>query len=428
MGGSVLKKEVGDIRETCTAVLRHAAAYLRVFVRRTALSVLIGLLCGALGGLFHHAVDLSSELFSVHGWLLYLLPLAGLAIVWLYRTAGIYEDKGANLVLASLRTGKTVPARVAPLIFAGTVLTQLCGGSAGREGAALQIGAGAASCFNRVFRLEGKSAKRMTMCGMSALFAAVFGTPITAALFSMEVSAVGVLHYAALYPCLVSSITAWEVSRYLGTAGVTMPALPMPGADVGTILRVLLLTLACAVVSILFLDIMHLAGKLYRRAFDGRPYLRAAAGGLLIVFATLLLGTRDYNGAGMGVAVAAVGGQAAGWAFLLKILFTALTIGAGYKGGEIVPAFFIGATFGCTVGPWLGLDPGLAAAVGLIALFCSVVNCPVASMLLSVELFGGTRLWLFAVVCGVSYLMSGYSTLYSEQKIIYSKLGEETEP
>lgn len=428
MGGSVLKKEVGDIRETCTAVLRHAAAYLRVFVRRTALSVLIGLLCGALGGLFHHAVDLSSELFSVHGWLLYLLPLAGLAIVWLYRTAGIYEDKGANLVLASLRTGKTVPARVAPLIFAGTVLTQLCGGSAGREGAALQIGAGAASCFNRVFRLEGKSAKRMTMCGMSALFAAVFGTPITAALFSMEVSAVGVLHYAALYPCLVSSITAWEVSRYLGTAGVTMPALPMPGADVGTILRVLLLTLACAVVSILFLDIMHLAGKLYRRAFDGRPYLRAAAGGLLIVFATLLLGTRDYNGAGMGIAVAAVGGQAAGWAFLLKILFTALTIGAGYKGGEIVPAFFIGATFGCTVGPWLGLDPGLAAAVGLIALFCSVVNCPVASMLLSVELFGGTRLWLFAVVCGVSYLMSGYSTLYSEQKIIYSKLGEETEP
>lgn len=413
------------MREKCTAILRRMAAYLKVFARRTALSVLIGLLCGGLGGLFHYVVDLSSGMFHAHGWLLYLLPLAGMAIVWLYHRAGIFQDKGANLVLASLRTGETVPARVAPLIFAGTVLTQLCGGSAGREGAALQIGAGTATCFNRVFHLEGKSANRMTMCGMSALFAAVFGTPITAALFSMEVSAVGVLHYAALYPCLVSSITAWEVSRYMGTAGVTMPAIPLPSPDVGTLFRVLALTLACAAVSILFLEVMHLAGRLYRRVFDGKPYRRAAVGGLLVAAATVLLGTRDYNGAGMEVAVAAVGGQAASWAFLLKILLTALTIGAGYKGGEIVPAFFIGATFGCAAGPWLGLDPGLAAAIGLIALFCSVVNCPVASMLLSVELFGGTRLWMFAVVCGVSYLMSGYSTLYSEQKIIYAKLGEE---
>lgn len=413
------------MREKCTEILRRMAAYLKVFARRTALSVLIGLLCGGLGGLFHYVVDLSSGMFHAHGWLLYLLPLAGMAIVWLYHRAGIFQDKGANLVLASLRTGETVPARVAPLIFAGTVLTQLCGGSAGREGAALQIGAGTATCFNRVFHLEGKSANRMTMCGMSALFAAVFGTPITAALFSMEVSAVGVLHYAALYPCLVSSITAWEVSRYMGTAGVTMPAIPLPSPDVGTLFRVLALTLACAAVSILFLEVMHLAGRLYRRFFDGKPYRRAAVGGLLVAAATVLLGTRDYNGAGMEVAVAAVGGQAASWAFLLKILLTALTIGAGYKGGEIVPAFFIGATFGCAAGPWLGLDPGLAAAIGLIALFCSVVNCPVASMLLSVELFGGTRLWMFAVVCGVSYLMSGYSTLYSEQKIIYAKLGEE---
>ena len=413
------------MREKCTEILRRMAAYLKVFARRTALSVLIGLLCGGLGGLFHYVVDLSSGMFHAHGWLLYLLPLAGMAIVWLYHRAGIFQDKGANLVLASLRTGETVPARVAPLIFAGTVLTQLCGGSAGREGAALQIGAGTATCFNRVFHLEGKSANRMTMCGMSALFAAVFGTPITAALFSMEVSAVGVLHYAALYPCLVSSITAWEVSRYMGTAGVTMPAIPLPSPDVGTLFRVLALTLACAVVSILFLEVMHLAGRLYRRFFDGKPYRRAAVGGLLVAAARVLLGTRVYIGAGLEVAVSAVGGQAASWAFLLKILLTALTIGAGYKGGEIVPAFFIGATFGCAAGPWLGLDPGLAAAIGLIALFCSVVNCPVASMLLSVELFGGTRLWMFAVVCGVSYLMSGYSTLYSEQKIIYAKLGEE---
>ena len=415
------------MRKKVMEALGGARAYGKVFLKMTALSALMGVACGGLGGVFHHAVEVSGYLFREHGWLLYLLPLAGMAIVWLYHRAGIFQDKGANLVLASLRTGETVPARVAPLIFAGTVLTQLCGGSAGREGAALQIGAGTATCFNRVFHLEGKSANRMTMCGMSALFAAVFGTPITAALFSVEVSAVGVLHYAALYPCLVSSITAWEVSRYMGTAGVTMPAIPLPSPDVGTLFRVLALTLACAVVSILFLEVMHLAGRLYRRFFDGKPYRRAAVGGLLVAAATVLLGTRDYNGAGMEVAVAAVGGQAASWAFLLKILLTALTIGAGYKGGEIVPSFAIGAAFGCAAGPLLGLDPGLAGAMGLIALFCSVVNCPVSTILLSVELFGGGRLWLFAIVCGVSYLMSGGFSLYAAQELVFSKLedGEE---
>ncbi len=406
--------------------LHRTSGYLKAFLRGTFFSVLAGLVCGGLGGLFHHVVDLSGALFGQAGWLLYMLPLAGLLIVWLYRAAGIYQDKGANLVLTSLRTGEAVPMRVVPLIFVGTALTQLCGGSAGREGAALQIGAGVAACFDRLFHLEDQEARFMTMCGTSALFSAVFGTPITAALFSMEVAAVGVLRYAALYPCLVSSITAWEVSRFMGTTAVLMPILPLPNADVGTIFRVIALTLVCVVVSILFLEAMHLSGRLYRRFFPN-PYLRVFAGGILVIVVTLLLGDRFCNGAGMGVAVAAVGGEAVPWAFLAKILLTALTIGAGYKGGEIVPAFFIGATLGCTVGPLLGVDPGLSAAVGLIALFCSVVNCPVASMALSVELFGGARLWLFAIVCSVSYSMSGHFSLYAEQKIVYPKLGETEE-
>ena len=180
----------------------------------------------------------------------------------------------------------------------------------------------------------------------------------------------------------------------------------------------------CALCSILFLSVIHLAGHLYRRCIHD-IHLRAAVGGVLVVAATLILGTRDYNGAGMGMAVAAVEGRAVPWAFLAKILLTALTMGAGYKGGEIVPAFFIGAALGCTAGPLLGLESGFAAAVGLAALFCSVVNCPLASMMLSVELFGGEGICFFAVACGVSYLMSGYYTLYAEQRIVYSKLGRE---
>ena len=399
----------------------NVASYLKVFLKGTVLSVPIGLVCGVLGGIFHIAVDLGSSFFWQYHWLLYFLPLAGLFIVWIYHAAGIYQDRGANLVLAYLRTGEDIPPRMAPLIFVSTVLTQLCGGSAGREGAALQIGAGTASFLARVFRLKDRDSRQLTMCGMCALFSAVFGTPITAALFSMEVYRVGRMRYSALFPCLSASITAWEVSRYMGTAGIAMPTLPATSADVGTVLRVLLLSLICAAASILFLVVMHSTHKLYLHFFNN-PYLRAAAGGVLVVLTTLLLGSRNYNGAGMDIVAAAVGGSAVPWAFLAKILLTALTIGAGYKGGEIVPSFFIGATLGCTIGPLLGLDAGLAAAAGMVALFCSVVNCPVASMFLSVELFGGSHLWLFGLVCGVSYLMSGYYTLYADQEIVYSKL------
>lgn len=402
-------------------VLGRVKQYLLFFGKWTALAVLCGGVCGVVGALFHHTVRLADELFAAHGYLLYLLPAAGLTIALMYHLAGVQRDRGANLVMMSLRTGHTMPHGIVPRIFAGTVLTHLCGGSAGREGAALMIGAGIATWFERMLHLKEDAAKLMTMCGMSALFAAVFGTPVTAAIFSMEVAAVGVFRYNALYPCLVASLTGWGISNQLGTAPERMPAILIPEGSGKSILQVAALALLCALCSILFLSVMHLAGRLYQKYFPN-TFLRAAAGGVLVIAVTLLFGTRDYNGAGMGLAVAAVEGHAVPWAFMAKILLTALTMGAGYKGGEIVPAFFIGAALGCTAGPLLSLDPGFAAAIGLIALFCSVVNCPIASIVLSVELFGSGGLWFFAVASGVSYLMSGYYSLYAEQKIIYSKL------
>jgi len=411
--------------EKWNVILQRIRRYLVFFFKWTALAVLTGGICGAVGALFHYAVNTADRLFAAHGWLLYLLPAAGLAIALLYHLAGVQRDQGANLVMLSLHTGEPIPRGVVPRIFAGTVLTHLCGGSAGREGAALMIGAGIATWMEGRLNMKEDAARLMTMCGMSALFSAVFGTPVTAAIFSMEVAAVGVFRYNALYPCLTASLTGWEVSSLLGTEPELMPAVAFPEGDLGTILQVAALALLCALCSILFLSVMHLAGRLYQRYLPNL-FLRAAAGGVLVILATLLLGTRDYNGAGMGLAAAAVEGKAVPWAFLAKILLTALTMGAGYKGGEIVPAFFIGATLGCTAGPLLGLDPGFAAAIGLVALFCSVVNCPIASIVLSVELFGG-GLWFFAVACGVSYLMSGYYSLYAEQRIVYSKLERKDE-
>ena len=393
--------------EKWSGILSRIGRYLGFFFEWTALAALCGAACGAVGALFGWAVGTADGLFADYGWLLYLLPAAGLAIALMYHLAGVQRDQGANLVMLSLRTGDGMPQGVVPRIFMGTVLTHLCGGSAGKEGAALMIGAGIATWFERALHLKEDAAKRMTMCGMSALFAAVFGTPVTAAVFSMEVAAVGAFRYNALYPCLVASLTGWGVSSLLGTAPERMPAIAVPAGDAWNILRTAALAVACALCSILFLSVIHLAGHLYRKYLPNL-FLRAAAGGVLVIAVTLLLGTRDYNGAGMGLAIQAVEGRAVPWAFLAKILLTALTMGAGYKGGEIVPSFFIGAALGCTAGPFLGLDAGFAAAVGLVALFCSVVNCPIASIVLAVELFGGGGLWFFALACGVSYLMIGY--------------------
>lgn len=412
--------------EKWKAAAERVKRYLLFFLKWTALAVLAGGICGVTGAAFYGAVNLADGLFAGHGWLLYLLPGAGLLIALMYRLARVERDRGANLVMVSLRTGKPMPHGVVPRIFAGTVLTHLCGGSAGREGAALMIGAGIATGLERLLKLKDGDAKLITMCGMSALFSAVFGTPVTAAVFSMEVAAVGTFRYSALYPCLTASLTGWGVSSLLGAAPERMPGIPVPDGNAGNLLRVGILALLCALCAILFLSVIHLAGHLYYKYLPD-IFLRAAAGGVLVVAATLLLGTRDYNGAGMELAIAAVEGHAVPWAFLAKILLTALTMGAGYKGGEIVPAFFIGSALGCTAGPLLGLDPGFAAAVGLAALFCGVVNCPIASIVLSVELFGGGGLWFFALACGVSYLMSGYYTLYAEQRILYSKLGNGEE-
>lgn len=415
----------GRAREALAARAKHGALYLRTLGKWLACALVCGGVCGLLGTAFHFCIDWATESREAHGWLLYLLPLAGVLICALYRLCGVKNDEGTNLVLNSIRTKNDIPLNMTPLIFVGTVLTHLCGGSSGREGAALQIGGSVGTALGRLVRLDEKDLHIITMAGMSALFAALFGTPVTAAVFSMEVISVGSLYYAALLPCIVAAETAALIARALGVAPTAFAVGLMQSATWDVLLRAAVLAAGCALVSIVFVACLHGAGRLYRRIFRN-AYVRAGAGGALIVLLTLALGTRAYNGAGMATIVRAIEGGSAQWQdFACKIVFTALTIGAGFKGGEIVPTFFIGATFGCVFGGALGLDPGFAAALGLTALFCGVVNCPLAALVLSVELFGSGSLPVFALVCAVSYLLSGYYSLYSGQHIIYSKLRAE---
>ena len=411
-------------RKTDMNKLRSAGRYIIAFIRWGVLASLTGLVGGGVGTLFHKAVEYATCIRLDHGWILYLLPVGGLAIVGLYHLCKTPENFGTNQILDAIRSEEKVPIALAPLIFISTVITHLCGGSAGREGAALQLGGTIGSQIGSLLRLDEKDRHILIMCGMSAVFAALFGTPLTATFFAMEVISIGVIYYAGLVPCIISSLTAYGVSVFFGAEPVRFSLSYVPAPTVISIIQVVGLSALCALLSIVFCLAMHKTHH-YLQQWIPNSYLRAFCGGAAIIFLTFLVGTTAYNGAGMDVITDAIGGSARPEAFALKILFTAITIGAGFKGGEIVPTFFIGSTFGCVAGALLGLDPGFGAAVGLISLFCGVVNSPIASMILSIELFGAEGLVLFAIACGVSFMLSGYYGLYSSQKIMYSKLRAE---
>ncbi len=397
----------------------------------------IGLVVGGVSTAFYYAFHVATTLRAGHPWLLFLLPAGGAAIVLLYRGCGMEKDRGTNFVLVAVRENQPLPLRTAPLVFLSTILTHLVGGSSGREGAILQIGGSISSSIGRWMHLDDKDSRIITMCGMAAAFSALFGTPLTAAMFAMEVVSVGVLYYAAIVPCVLSAIVGLWVAKHFGVPATAFTLSGIPNLTPLTLVQVIGMGILFTLLSILFCRVMHAVPRLYDRYLP-RPVVRAAVGGAIVIALTFLVwlwnpGTYDYNGAGEAVIHAAIGGSARPEAFLLKMLFTAVTLGAGFKGGEIVPVFFTGATFGCVAAPLLGLHPSFGAGLGMVSVFCGVTNCPLTSLLLALELFGeasrgmftGQSLGLFAVSIAVSYMLSGYYGLYSEQKIVYSKLRPE---
>lgn len=404
--------------------LKNIYQDVRIFLKWLIIASIMGTILGFISVLFHHSVELATELRHENSWLLYLLPVGGIVIAWLYKVSGMETDPGTNLVLTSVRSLERIRFKTAPLVFIGTVITHLVGGSSGREGAALQMGGSIASTIGERLHMDEKDHHIMVMCGMAAAFSGLFGTPLTAAVFSMEVISVGVMYYAALIPCTVGALVGFGIAELMGVPATSFPLSGIPELSVTGTVQVMILAALCALLSAIFCLAMHTSGKLYKK-YIPNTILRAAIGGLIVLLLTLLIGTQDYNGAGVGVIVRATQGEAHPAAFLLKILFTAITLGAGFKGGEIVPTFFIGSTFGCVVGDMLGLDPSFAAGVGLIALFCGVLNCPMASLILSLELFGSDGVLYFAVASATSYMLSGYYGLYKSQKILYSKTKPE---
>lgn len=400
------------------------SAYFYAFLLWLGLGLLVGAVCGVIGAAFAHSVSFVTELRAENGWLLYLLPLGGVVSVAVYRLCRV-TGLGTNQVFDGVRSENQVPFRLAPAVFAGSVITHLLGGSAGREGAALQLGGSVSSLLGRVLRLDGKQRHILTMCGMGALFSAIFGTPIGACVFAIEVVNVGVFCSAAIFPGIVSAVTANIVAMKLGVEPEGFALSVSPHLSFDILWRVALLAAAGAVVSIFFCRVIHLTEHLFDR-FLKNSFLKAVAGGVFLVLLTLLVGTTNYNGGGMELIQRIFGGEAVGFeAFALKILFTAITVAAGFKGGEIIPTLFIGATLGGALGPVLGLDAAFGASVGMAALFCGVTNCPLATVILFAELFGGKAIVYLGLSGMISFLLSGYTGLYTGQRLTFSKLTEE---
>lgn len=385
----------------------------------------VGVVVGLVAIVFHEGIDWATHLRGEYPKLIYGLPLGGIAIVWMYRICGMEKDRGTNLVLVAVREGKQMKLRTSPLIFTSTILTHLVGGSAGREGAALQLGGSLGAYMGRRMGMNEKDHQIMVICGMSAAFSGLFGTPLTAAVFSMEVVSVGVMYYSAIVSSLVASLVSYQLAKAAGLhahhgyeIGRMAPLTP------SSMLQVVILGLLCALVSIVFCKAMHIAPKVYGKYLKN-PMIRAAVGGVLVLALTMLLGSQDYNGAGDPVIRRMLVGETIPSAFIWKILFTALTLGAGFRGGEIVPVLFTGCAFGTLIGPMLGLPHGFSGSLGMAAVFCGATNCPLSAILLSYELFGGESLPLYALCCAVAYALSGYYGLYSEQQIVFAKARHE---
>ncbi len=390
------------------------------FLKWVVLALITGGTVGVVSSFFHLGLREAAEIRERFPFVILSLPVCGILIVLLYKLLGLTHDKGTNMVIMTVRDGDKMTWRNTVSIFVSSVLTHIGGGSAGREGAALQIGGSIGSQIGLWLRLDSKDCRMLTMCGMSAGFSALFGTPVAAAFFSMEVISVGIMHYSALVPCIISALTGLWISSQFGVHPDTQTII-FGRVDYVLYLKVLVIALLCAFLSIIFCFVLKNAARFYR-IFIRNPYIRIVSGAAAVVVLTFICRTHDYNGAGSEVIDRAFSETASWEAFALKLLFTALTLGAGFKGGEIMPVFFIGATFGSAFAPVLGLDSSLGAAVGLLCLFCGVTNCPVTTVFLGAELFGAQNLPVYLLACGVSYMLSGYAGLYSEQKILYSKL------
>ena len=384
------------------------------------LAFVVAVLAGTASAAFLAALDWATRTRLAHAWLIWLLPVAGFAVGWLYLRYGSSVEGGANLLIDEIHDPKKIiPLRMAPLVLGGTVISHLFGASVGREGTAVQMGGALADQLTRMFHLHNEDRRIILMAGISAGFASVFGTPLAGALFGLEVLAIGRLRYEAMLPCLAAAVIADQVVLLWGPLlhiGHTHYAVPLiPALSAWTLSAMVIAGVLFGVTGKLFAQATHGLSGLMKRKIAYAP-LRPLAGGLVVALAVWLLGTDKYIGLGIPTIVDALQQPQPAWDFLGKMAFTIVSLGTGFKGGEVTPLFFIGATLGNALGPVLHQPVALLAAIGFVAVFAGAANTPIASTLMAMELFGADIGVYAAIACVVAYLFSGHAGIYRAQR------------
>lgn len=398
-----------------------AAKWLAVLVAMAAI-------VGSVSAFFLGALDAVTRVRFASPWLLFLLPLAGLLMGWVDRNFGKSVRGGNNLLIDEIhQAGAGVPRRLVPLILLGTLVTHLFGGSAGREGTAVQMGGGIAATFGRVLKLDAASVRILLMAGVAAGFGSVFGTPIAGAVFALEVLVIGRLQYDGLVPCFIASVVADWVCRAWGIGHTHYEVAVFSGsihAELWLLGKVVLAGVAFGVVSLVFSESSHRLRAAFER-FIPRGELRPVVGGVCVIGLFFLCGTSDYLGLGVignrpdALTLPALfhSAEVPMSAWLWKLVFTVVTLSAGFKGGEVTPLFFIGAALGNALAHVMGAPLDLFVAMGFVAIFAGATNAPLASILLGIELFGAGNGLYIATACIVAYRFSGHSGIYSAQRL-----------
>jgi H+/Cl- antiporter ClcA len=388
----------------------------------------VGALCGAASALFLFLLDHVTAFRQSHELVVYALPLAGLVIGWVYARYGESIKAGNSLVIDTIHDdGPEIPLRMAPMVLFGTVATHLFGGSAGREGTAVQMGASLADALSHRLKLDGRMRRQLLAAGVAGGFGSVFGTPFAGAIFGLEFVVLGSLQYHALVPALVAAVVGDYVTRALGIVHTPYPGVSELGLSPLVLMKWLAFAVAIAATTVAFIELTHRLRK-ESEARIKQPPLRLFVGGLAVVALWRLWGTSDYLGLGVETIVRSFHDpELPSYAFAAKLLFTAVTLGAGFLGGEVTPLFFIGAALGNLLARLLNLPLELGAGVGMAAVFAAASNTPLALSIMAVELLGAHALPHVAIVSVLAFLFTGHRSIYPSQRVVLMKTGRRLE-